>query len=280
MSQEAVLPSSPGDIALWAPEKVGAALEQRFTQVMAEARRQIDWYTGAAVKRGRTSRTLRLASIVCATLGTLAPLLFLPILKDDSSAYLSTIGYVLLALAAAIYAGDTAFGCSSSWMRFRLVETELRRVISMFELDWSIAMAKLAGRPPGPDEAEMLLRLQRGFLDQVIGITERETQLWAQEFRLNLMEFAKSYKIQASAVENGSLIITVDNADKSAVDVEISVDGQPAGKVQGNIFKVDAIAAGLHSVLAEGKIDGQSVYARGSTVIFPQKTSTMNLVLS
>ena len=102
-------------------------------------------------------------------------------------------GYVALAVAGALVAGDRLFGVSSSWIRFRRAETQLNKLLVAFRSDWAIEMSRLGGVSPGAEKRSSLLEIQKNFVVAVEEIVERETETWIMEFKTSLAELSGTY---------------------------------------------------------------------------------------
>jgi hypothetical protein len=229
----------PARLQDWSPANISATLEKLFNFAVANAERQIDWYNQKGQRTGQLSRLLRIAAILCGTIGTLVPLIDAAGFGGQSPHGLSSIGYVLLAVAAALVAADSAFGVSSSWMRFRAAQVDLELFLGRFRYDWNVELAHLNGEVPDTAQRDRLLTLQKHFVEDVEAVARNETNSWIQEFRGALTQMAQSYRPPLEPRPQGSVQVTNVHGSVGALaqsaDAPASVDvrgpgGQPERK--------------------------------------------------
>jgi hypothetical protein len=107
---------------------------------------------------------------------------------------LTPIGYIFLAIAAALIAADSAFGISSSWMDFRMAQIEIEAILSEFRFNWYLQLAHLEGRPLNYKDCQALLRIQRNFATAIEETARKESKTWIHEFRGSLSKMAQDYR--------------------------------------------------------------------------------------
>jgi SMODS and SLOG-associating 2TM effector domain 2 len=168
-----------------------SALQKLIEDTCRKAEQNRDWYDKRARAMGKVSRRLRLSAIGFGVLGGLCPLvpaiLVEEIFGKSTATTISQLGFVLFALAAAAVVLDQAFGYSSSWMRSRLAELELGRLIGSFQLEVRSALACASDKLPA-DNAKGLLNRVTEFAANADDIVVRETQTWISEFKAGLLQ--------------------------------------------------------------------------------------------
>jgi hypothetical protein len=271
----------------WKDDKVEEALTRFHDDTVRRAEALIDWYNKRGSQMGTRSRRVRFLAIIVGTVGALLPVLGIAIdpisiaVKDATVAFESgNLGYVFLALAAALVTADSAFGWSSSWMRFRTTQLELQQLLAGFRFDWAIEMAKLNGRRPETEEREALLRLQRAFDESVQAAAEAETTTWVQEFRASLAELARTYKTSAAERAPGAIDVRVLNAAKADGELNVRIDRRQAGSCIAGSYQLTSVPPGPHAVEVSGTINGKATGASGSAVVRPGEVAKLELSLA
>jgi hypothetical protein len=166
------------------------SLETLVDNALERARELLKYYPGNAREMGKISRRLRRAAVILGVLGGLCPLLpagLINELPDDLKAMISPLGFVLFALAAGAILLDQAFGYSSSWMRSRLTETELSKLIWSFEIEVRGALSCAADKLSGDDVNVILGRVSQ-FAAACQDTIVRETQTWIAENKAGLLQ--------------------------------------------------------------------------------------------
>ena len=112
----------------------------------------------------RTFNTLLAPAVILGVLGGLCPLLPAGLVEElpgDLKAMISPLGFVLFGLAAGAILLDQAFGYSSAWMRSRLTEAELSKLIWSFEIEVRGALNCAADTLSGDDAKAILGRVSQ-----------------------------------------------------------------------------------------------------------------------
>jgi SMODS and SLOG-associating 2TM effector domain 2 len=168
-----------------------AALEKLIDDTYRKAEQNRDWYDKRARAMGKVSRRLRLSAVGLGVLGGLCPLVPAILVEktfgEPAATTVSQLGFVLFALAAAAVVLDQAFGYSSSWMRSRLAELELGKLIGSFQIEVRSALACASEKLPA-DKARGLLARVAEFAANADDIVVRETQTWISEFKAGLLQ--------------------------------------------------------------------------------------------
>ena len=166
-------------------------LERLAQGLCDQAEQNRVYYDGKARKAGAMSRRLRVWAVILGVAGGLCPLMPVSLLEkivgEPAAAAVSSFGFVFFALAAAAVLLDQAFGYSSSWMRSRLAELELARLVSAFRIEVVSALACGPERVAADDARRTLARVA-AFADDINGAALRETQAWVAEFKAGLLQ--------------------------------------------------------------------------------------------
>lgn len=168
--------TSSGDMR---PFLIEGTASDHFQSLREHYLEVISWYLKEKEKKGRLSKSLRLASIVLAVLGGAAPLV------ADIAPVNPSSGYVLLALAAGLQLVDRFFGYSSAWSRYVSSAMDLNAHLLLFQLDYSRLEATSA-----PDEERWALL--RRAAQQLAEAVSSETRTWSTEFAQNLQELDRT----------------------------------------------------------------------------------------
>ena len=159
-------------------------------RALAKARELLKYYPWNASKMGKVSRRLRRAAVILGVLGGLCPLLPAGLVEElpgDLKAMISPLGFVLFGLAAGAILLDQAFGYSSAWMRSRLTEAELSKLIWSFEIEVRGALNCAADTLSGDDAKAILGRVSQ-FAAACQDTIVRETQTWIAENKAGLLQ--------------------------------------------------------------------------------------------
>jgi hypothetical protein len=176
------------------------ALEPLVKAAIASASATHAWYDKRASHVKNLSRLSRLFAIWLGVLGGVCPLLpaslFAPLLEyfPASGATATGSGLVFFAIAGGCLLLDQAFGFSSSWMRYRLAELRLGKLIRTFAVEVESELAKCGGKSLPSDRAESILARLNAFVAEVENRKIEETESWVAEFKAGLLhieQFAK-----------------------------------------------------------------------------------------
>ena len=182
------------------------ALPPLIKEAIASATATQAWYDKRASHVKNLSRWVRLAAIVLGILGGLCPLisesLFGPLLIDvakllgiSSGGVTATgSGLVFFVIAGGCMLLDQAFGFSSSWMRYRLAELRLSKLIRTFAVDVESELAKCGGKRLPAEQAESILTRLKAFVADVENRKIEETETWVAEFKAGLLQIEQITK--------------------------------------------------------------------------------------
>jgi hypothetical protein len=102
---------------------------------------------------------------------------------------------VLIALAGGCLLLDQVFGYSSSWMRYRLAELQLRKLIRVFSLDTQAEFAKLPDQTVPADQADRIIAQIKAFITEASNVVISETETWVAEFKSGLLKREQITKV-------------------------------------------------------------------------------------
>jgi hypothetical protein len=110
-----------------------------------------------------------------------------------AEATVGALGLVLFGLAGGCLLLDQAFGFSSSWMRYRLAELRMGKLIRTFALEVETELAKCGKNLPD-DQANSLVARLKAFVAGVNDINIEETETWIAEFKAGLLQIEQFTK--------------------------------------------------------------------------------------
>ena len=182
------------------------ALHPLIKEAIASATATQNWYDRRASHVKNLSRWVRLAAIVFGILGGLCPLVpesfvgpllaYLPSLLGIPLDRITATGsgLVFFVIAGGCMLLDQAFGFSSSWMRYRLAELRLSRLIRTFAVDVESELAKCGGKRLPAEQAESILASLKKFVADVETHKIDETETWVREFKAGLVQIEQITK--------------------------------------------------------------------------------------
>lgn len=154
---------------------------------------------------------------------------------------------------------------STGWMRYIVAMQAIERAREAFRLDWAPLSRKLstaaAGTPEQTEAVERMIERVRSVIIEVKEQTEKETQVWLQEFQTNLAQFEKDLKAQREAGRPGGIDVEVTDGDKADTPVELSLDGMIADRFSGKAGSIGYVAPGLYRVTAKANKNGRDYSA-------------------
>jgi hypothetical protein len=252
-------PFTPPD---WSGD-VSAPLESLRQYAEKKIRDDLNWYYRNKSRRSVTSQGLRFSAVVLSVLGGLVPVLVSVFgsrpewrwLDHFENLRFGQLGYLFLAIAGGLFLLDKYFGYSTGWMRYIVAMQAIEKAREAFRLDWAALSRRLSTTSPGTPEhteaVERVVERVRSVILEVKEQTERETQVWIQEFQTNLAQFEKDLKAQMEAGRPGGIDVEVTDGDKADTPVELSLDGMVADRFCGRAGSVGYVAPGLHRVTAK-----------------------------
>jgi SMODS and SLOG-associating 2TM effector domain 2 len=179
------------------------ALERLVKEAIRSAHDQRAWYDKRASRVGKASRRLRACAIVFGVLGGVLPLFPVSLVTAGigqaaqamvtAEATVGALGLVLFGFAGGCLLLDQAFGFSSSWMRYRLAELRMGKLIRTFALEVETELAKCGKNLPD-DQANSLVARLKAFVAGVNDINIEETETWIAEFKAGLLQIEQFTK--------------------------------------------------------------------------------------
>jgi hypothetical protein len=196
---------SHGDAAQAAAGVEWTAIEPLVKEVIANASATHAWYDKRASHVKNLSRLSRLFAIWLGVIGGLCPLLpdsmFAPFLAyfPNSGATATGSGLVFFIFAGGCLLLDQAFGFSTSWMRYRLAELRLGKLIRTFAVEVDCELAKCGGKRLPADRADAIFARLKAFVAEVENRKIEETETWVAEFKAGLLQMEQFTKTRGKS---------------------------------------------------------------------------------
>ena len=153
--------------------------------VETKATESINWYLKHKNTKARSSKFLRVSSIIFIFIGGISPILQgLEWFNGQDCQY----GYIALAFAAVCIAFDKFFGFSSSWMRYMTTAIKLQKALANFQTDWMLSWAEVKDNTPSVEQHRQLLQHIKQLSLNILNEIEHETKMWTHEFQSNLSQ--------------------------------------------------------------------------------------------
>ncbi len=178
----------------WEPEATLGSLSDLFWALDALAVAEVQYYYNFRASSRVHSGVLRGLGVLFATGGTLFPLLA----AADSIYFkdLAAWGYVLLAVAAALFACNALFGSSTGHVRFVTAQLRLEREITRYRIKWLSESSALAGATPTAEQKARVFSLLRQYAEALYKVMEEETSGWADELLTELRNYREQLEAQ------------------------------------------------------------------------------------
>jgi hypothetical protein len=191
-----------------------AALVRLVKEVLQSANDTRNWYNKNASSVKKWSRGSRSWAISLGVLGSLCHLLPVSLVGSITSGFeqpaqamiaaeakLGALGLIFYMLAGSWLLYDQVFGFSTSWMRYRLAELRLGKLIGSFTLDVEAELAKCGGRILPADRADRIFARLKDFLAEVDKVKIEETETWIAEFKASLLQIDQVTKASGKSVQ-------------------------------------------------------------------------------
>jgi hypothetical protein len=244
------------------PAEVERSLQSLYEYSEGRVGGAIAWYENKKRWKARLSQWLRGIAIVLTTAGGLVPIvLAIGWLDGGTNTEIGQLGYLFLGLAAGAVAIDRFFGLSSGWMRFITTMLELQKLLSEFRLDWVMGRARLAGKPPTPEQTQVMLQRLRAFIVAVDQKVNQETQTWISEFKASLADLDRQAKQQLESTRPGAIDVTITNGMEFPDGVTVALDGMVLHTVRGTRYQIGYVPPGQHTITAMAVKNGTSLEA-------------------
>jgi SMODS and SLOG-associating 2TM effector domain 2 len=181
------------DPIAWAQLSTDEALRALFDRATTDVRVAAAWYERHKRSPQIWSRVIRATTIVFGACGGLAPVisgLRVNLMTPGIAGVVSQIGYLLIGIAAGLLAFDRYFGLSSAWLRYVLAITNLRRLESQFQLEWS-ELLLVSPTLSSKEDLVPFLKSASAFQLAVINLVADETNAWHHEFQSSAADLQK-----------------------------------------------------------------------------------------
>lgn len=268
------------------PQKPEASINNLYAWTIARAHQQIEWYSRKARHKKYGSKTVRMVSSVLAALGALMPLLS-PLVSDQQTilgfplSELPQLGYILLAVAGALYGIDRTFGTSSGWLRFMEANLSLLRLLNTFQHKW-VVLRCTYGRltPEEPTACQALAEALQTFSDQVDALVVEETQTWIRDFKTRIADFEKKLDEAREETKPSAIHIRIENAlTFTKVDIALG-DYPPLKQLKGTTETLlKHLPPDTYHVRASGERGGEIFQADTVATVTPGTTTQALLTL-
>ncbi len=258
----------------WDPGQTIQSLQSLHDGVIGNAEAAALWYFRNKNAKKRASWLLRFTAILLTTCGGLVPVfiaagVFKAVLPGTGGVDVGQVGYLLLAIAAALLGFDRFLGISSGWIRYVTTGLAIYQQMDDFRLQWQIlviqATLPVAGAPPpaagmvSATDARTMLTALKTFAAAVDKLVADETAAWVAEFQSNLAQLDKAANAMADAQKPGVIDVKVDGYAQATGPYQVSRDGMPVGTGQGPDFPIAHVPPGTHSVTVTATVNGQPV---------------------
>jgi len=173
----------------WDGEPKPLSLDELFKALLAIACNAVTAYEKDAGTKYTWARGLKKCAIVLGTLGLLCPLVA-GIAGVPS--WVTSVGYMLLAVAAALAGADTVFGLSNGRARCIATQLALKDMMVRSTLEWMANRPKLikpVSSPSQKDPTDDAFELLKTFASSLFDTLRGEEQAWETDLRKRLQEF-------------------------------------------------------------------------------------------
>jgi hypothetical protein len=161
-------------------------LDDAYVALQESINSAVAWYLHKKASKRRWARALRLTTIVALVLGGLTP-----IISGLFPALPSSVGFVLLGLAAGMQLFDRSFGLSGGWSRNLNAAMSLEACGAKLALEFS----RLKSRSAESDKMWQLLIAASNETWHIIG---SETSTWHAEFETALEDIRSQVAVRQS----------------------------------------------------------------------------------
>lgn len=268
------------DFPVWDNTKPEKSLMLIYEWAVKKAHERIKWYEDNSKKRKTLSQLLRIIIICSIAVGGLCPLIdatgiFLSNRPDSFT--LGKLGYVFIAIAAAIMGFDKYFGLSTGWMRYIVTQLSLERSLQGFQYDWAFLLAQ---QKEGQTKSnEPLLQRVKDFSLEVENQVKQETDAWVMEFQSNLAELQKVLKTEIEAKKFGSIKVKVSNA-MDFERVSIRLNDSPIKDLVGVTERlIEGVPPKRYEIMAVGVKDGIEYKESKIIEVQPNSMSSVEMTL-
>jgi SMODS and SLOG-associating 2TM effector domain 2 len=247
----------------WSAQGGLEALHKTANYACAFATQAADWYLRSKKWKRIGARWLRFAAIFFVAAAGILPMIQQLATDKQGMSWIPPVwASILLAIAVFLVALDRFFGFSAGWIRYVLAEAQIRRLRQEFEIDWQALLASYKGQPPTSEQVQHALATAKAFVAQVNTIIGDETLKWVAEFQEALKEVDEQVRAAPSAVQSGSLAVTVTNGDMiDAPGWTLAIDQAEARTYTGKTAAIVGLMPGDHALHLLGKAGNRTLRA-------------------
>lgn len=182
----------------WDESQKASSLDVLFDAMVRVARDAVSYYERVGRNKSTTSWCLRIAGVVVGTAGAMCPLLATSGWQWTKDSEITAVGYILLALAAALVGADTAFGASAGRARCVTAQLEVEALIAKSIVEWAAIKSNVALRPSSQEPARspdsQALTLLMDFATSLFDAVRREEETWQTDFTKRIAELQGQIK--------------------------------------------------------------------------------------
>ncbi|MEP9359492.1 SLATT domain-containing protein [Sphingomonas sp. KR3-1] len=184
----------------WAPGDIPASMEAVAKAATTLFQAEIDYYYGLRIGRRSAAGAFRTAAYISGSLGLLCPLVEA---AWPASMGLAKWGYVLLAVAASMFAGNQLFGGTDGHVRAVKAQYEIERLVNGFFLDWQEWRVRYLTAPDGTLVTQGFT-LVRSLMIAVYTVIQEETGEWGEALADAEASAARSMRLHAAGQDKVS----------------------------------------------------------------------------
>lgn len=255
-------------------DDIEGSLHSLYLAVLRKVDSALKWYRDARRIKSRWSSAIRLFAIVLFSVAGLIPILQAAGLSWTSISAIPAnpttdqvlalvrgprfdfgqLGYVAAALATAFLGLDKFFGFSSGWVRYMLADSNIRKAVAEFQMNWVIANTCLDRDEEERRCAKKRLQLLKDFSIKITDLLDEETRQWAGEFQGALSALDKSASDAQEVTRPGMIVVTIKRGAAVGPDpVIVYLDGHQREVGAGETMVLRSVTPGQHEVLVVGK---------------------------
>jgi hypothetical protein len=219
----------------------------------------IRWYLSNKKVPKRMSQWVRGLAVLLFTLGGLAPLLnsyeFMAGCQPDR------LGYIFIALGAAILGLNKFFGFDSTWVRYMKAQLALQNALEKFRQDWVFWRMQVTTSPLTPEQTAVATKLLGDYQKQLTDLATAELQDWVTEFQNEMAALQAAVDKGTSDKSPGTLMVSYNAQPPITGPVEVLLDDAIMGQANDGSVIFRNIPPGAHKVTVrtpDGKRTGSA----------------------
>ena len=220
----------------------------------------IQWYLIYKKWPKRLSQWVRVLAVLLFTLGGLAPLLNT---YQPMAAYqLDHLGYIFIALGAAILGLNKFFGFSSTWVRYMKTQLALQSALEKFRQDWIFWRMQVVKGQLTLDQTAVATKRLGDYQKQLTDLATAELQEWITEFQNEMAALQAAVDKGRNDLSPGTLMVSYSAQPPIAGPVAVLLDDVDMGQANDGSVIFRNIAPGAHKVTVrtmDGKMIGSAM---------------------